>query len=540
MIAAVRTFGVARSTCAFPSCLEVSLLLSSVVRALLSDMNCLFDSCEYDLGKFVFCRRSSSFQFLGSVSCVVIVLFFWPRRDVTSSQCNHRSFFELHCFDRPVDWPFVPILLGVLTSTWFSLELRLVSSSRSHALISVASDFACCFLTLKEMASAATGNDSEALIALASALAAGETSVTLAYVDGFGSDLLSAVVAAITERPTAAARITELDLGGNHIDAALAPLLLPVLPALGGLSTLDLRDNRLGPEGWALLQPAIAKHCPRLTALDLSENQVWDKGARLVAVLLSTVRGLRSVSLSTNGLTPASIAPLLVGIGNGRGHLRALFLDYNALGDAGVVELCAGIASARLPVERIGLSDNGVGCRGAEAVALLLQAKGNAVAWLNLSVNQIGPVGAAALADALRSGTSRCRLEHLDLGNNPIGTAGAAALCGSLAAFPPTLALLDLCSCGLTNADFEAMRAQAALPGFSVRTVVWFNNPGVSLEIEQATEAAIRLSAQRLDEEANIARQGALARRNGFVLVGSVVAALGLLAVVANRWRNRL
>jgi uncharacterized protein (TIGR02996 family) len=123
-----------------------------------------------------------------------------------------------------------------------------------------------------------------------------------------------------------------LGLAGCGLDAAAAEALAAI--PFGGLTALDLRRNRLGPDGLRALAeaPGLASltalrlgwndvrdtgakalaaspHLTRLTALDLSHNNIGGPGLRALAAS-PNLAGLRELDLSANYVGPSSVEAL--------------------------------------------------------------------------------------------------------------------------------------------------------------------------------------------------------------------------------------
>jgi hypothetical protein len=105
--------------------------------------------------------------------------------------------------------------------------------------------------------------------------------------------------------------------------------------------------------------------------------------------------------------------------------IHHLSLSNNQLGNDGA-KMMANMLKNNTKIIHLDLNHNGIGPEGAKALASAIDANSNsAITYLNLSRNQIGDVGATGMANMLRSNT---KITHLDLKNNNIGDKGALAL----------------------------------------------------------------------------------------------------------------
>ena len=226
---------------------------------------------------------------------------------------------------------------------------------------------------------------------------------------------------------------------------------------IGGLTTLNLRSNKLSPEAVQALASAAA--LSKLRSLDLSDHHFADYGSNgaqraLDALLHSThLQRLTSLSWDHNHMDEEDLyrlirAPTLQGLdtltlrGNHislepretleplRGgvllpKLTWLDLSQNDLGDWGAAMLADPEADLLAGLARLDLSENSLGPEGAKALA---QSPHLArLTWLDLSHNRLGDEGAQALA---RSPHLR-QLHTLALSRNDIGPEGARALASS-------------------------------------------------------------------------------------------------------------
>jgi Ran GTPase-activating protein (RanGAP) involved in mRNA processing and transport len=167
---------------------------------------------------------------------------------------------------------------------------------------------------------------------------------------------------------------------------------------------------------------------PRLTALDLSENNIKPSRAKAFAKALVWLPSLRDLGARQIGLRTS-----MPEIG-----LRILNLNNNSIGDAGMEALAASLRYLpHLTTLKVGC--NNIRVEGAGALGAALRYVTD-LTVLDLSGNDIEDMGALAIAGALQYVP---RLRRLDLSLNGIKDAGALDIADSLH-HVPGLAILDL------------------------------------------------------------------------------------------------
>jgi Leucine-rich repeat (LRR) protein len=237
------------------------------------------------------------------------------------------------------------------------------------------------------------------------------------------------------------AQNTTLDLSSVGLTLLEADVVAG-LTSLTSLTSLNLQDNEIGPDGAQALQgftgltslilgmntigaegAQALKGLTRLTDLELGNCKIGDRGVQALAGLTS----LTSLGLGDNDISDEGAWPL-----SGLTNLTALSLFNNAISAKGAQALKGLTALTELDMH-----GNEIGSEGAQALKGL-----TALTWLDLSDNNIGDDG----VQALKGLTNLIRLElsgnsisdnglraltaltHLDLSGNEIGDDGAQAL----------------------------------------------------------------------------------------------------------------
>ncbi|KAL3921671.1 MAG: hypothetical protein SGPRY_004822 [Prymnesium sp.] len=211
---------------------------------------------------------------------------------------------------------------------------------------------------------------------------------------------------------------TAIDLSRNPLGAEVHVVLHTAAELGLRLSALRLAGVGLHAIGAATVIRSL-RFLPALTSLDLSDNPLTAKEARLV--------GGEGSSVSVDGSEPANsftieaieaLADLLNGTG-GQGEGRQLQLRSIRLCN---VQLCGGVAHAGQRVEAAGRYEP----RGAVALAAAIRSCSHPLTDLCLSANRLRDSEAASLAAALGERAREGLLLTLD--HNALSPAGLASL----------------------------------------------------------------------------------------------------------------
>lgn len=210
---------------------------------------------------------------------------------------------------------------------------------------------------------------------------------------------------------TAAPRLRALKLTRCQLQPAGVERLVGGLVHNGALTSLDLRNNALGPQGAASLASSLPRM--RLRRLNLAATAlcgvvVYPDGPDFSSHDTSGLAGL-CAALADSGVEELDLS---------RNHLEG---GHNACllgGLAAVLQLCGSAKLSELALERNGLNDESVGL-----LAAALSTFGGLTS-LSLAANDATAAGVEALGDAL----PRCAaLRTLDLEGNEFSARLSAA-----------------------------------------------------------------------------------------------------------------
>ena len=252
-----------------------------------------------------------------------------------------------------------------------------------------------------------------------------------------------------------------LDLNGAGVGDTILISLCKVISGLPTVDTLLLRDNRLTDDSLTPLLEAV-RELPRLTALDLSGNDMDDSAATLRDYLGSAYCKLRKLWLATADIDDFECADFMQDLTHNR-SLEIISLADNLIGDAENLNIVnpdlttGGEAIADMLQEnyklqeldvawnkirkdsakelgmalahnstltKLNLAYNAFQDEPAQFLGIALAANG-ALRELDLSYNAITPTAAMVIASAF---TSNSTLHKLDMSGNPLGRRGGEAL----------------------------------------------------------------------------------------------------------------
>uniref|UniRef100_H3B7W4 NLR family CARD domain containing 5 n=1 Tax=Latimeria chalumnae TaxID=7897 RepID=H3B7W4_LATCH len=229
--------------------------------------------------------------------------------------------------------------------------------------------------------------------------------------------------------------LLELELSHNDIGDKGTVLLSEILLGNPELRKLVLESSSITGSGIIQLTAALSQ-CSSIEEINLSRNEIDDKGAKELASILPQKTWLKKINLGSLILDDTGVYFLSRGLLN-MPFLQKLILSNNSITPDGGVQVAEALKNSSR-VEELNLSRNRIGDIGAERLADYLPAM-RKLRKLNLSQNNIGAAGGTKLAIAL----ANClHIEEIHLGMNCTGDESAVRLAEAL----PSLSHLKILS----------------------------------------------------------------------------------------------
>lgn len=319
------------------------------------------------------------------------------------------------------------------------------------------------------------------------------------------------------------AGVVAVDLSGNNITAEhCIELVRRYISKMVNLESLDLKDNKIGPQGAMVLFDALRENCPRLAFLDVNENAIQDEALYPLALLLQSAK-LRTLNVVTNHITPRGLPTLCDGV-VACPTLTELSLAFNLLGDEGGM-VVAQMLGNHPSLTALDLSDNRIGDAAAVAIAdAFILSHTSRLESLNLSVNHMGDLGFQALAEALTK-TNNKHFNALDLAcNDAVTDAGRAALVQAVPRMRCVFSI-DLTSCDLSDENAKDLTEAIRSSRTSVGVVEWYNNPRIQLATEKELYEAIEAKAATANARRSLNADGSLFLYAGVAATAAMVVA---------------
>ena len=220
--------------------------------------------------------------------------------------------------------------------------------------------------------------------------------------------------------------------------------LCEVLPRFAALRTLDLSENKIGPEGASALGEALKVNTVVTTLILWGNkiggegNKIGGEGAKAIAEALKVNAVLTSLDVGHNNFTEQAVLGI-VRVARQQDKITNLGLRGCNIGPIGAKEIADYIKFTAV-VTTLNLGCNSIGDEGAIAIAKALKVTA-VLTKLNLWNNSIGQKGDIAIAKALKVNAV---LTSLDLAGSPylagspffsgigIGDKGAKAIAEAL------------------------------------------------------------------------------------------------------------
>ncbi|XP_038843295.1 NACHT, LRR and PYD domains-containing protein 12-like [Salvelinus namaycush] len=214
-----------------------------------------------------------------------------------------------------------------------------------------------------------------------------------------------------------------------------------LLPVVKTCKRALLDGCELAYESCSTLASALQTPNSPLRELDLSYNDLKDRGVELLG-LTSPLCNIQTLVLACCKLTYESCETLASALQTPNSPLRELDLSYNDLGDRGVELLCVGLTSPLCNIETLVLGQCGLteGC--CSDLASVLSSPNSQLKQLELRDNDLQDSGVTLLSAGLED--PDCKLHTLGLSGCLVTEEGCAALSSALRSNPSHLKELDL------------------------------------------------------------------------------------------------
>ncbi|CAM4682972.1 unnamed protein product [Leuciscus chuanchicus] len=318
---------------------------------------------------------------------------------------------------------------------------------------------------------------------------------------GLRRDSCSALVAALKSNPS---HLKELDLSCNNIGNEAATWLVGLLPDCG-LETLRLSSCGITKEACAFLTSALSSKPCQLKKLDLSDNKLWDLGVGLFSGLLAnpncnieelrlercnfTFRScglsmehsrLTALDLSDNDVQDSGMKQLANSLKNPSCKLQKLRLSCCRLTEKGFSSLASALRSNPFSLKELDLSNNFPGCSGIMQLFTVLGEKSCALEKMCLDSCKLTPDMCGLVAKGLSQNFS---LKELNMSNNTLKDEGVRLLCLGLQEGSCALRNLKLSNCAFGDSCCEYLASVLSCQSVSVELDLSRNN--ISQEMEQ-------------------------------------------------------
>ena len=209
-------------------------------------------------------------------------------------------------------------------------------------------------------------------------------------------------------------QLTSLDISHISLEYKDGLLLAQLLERMTQLRTLKLCKNNLCSSTGMTSIASSLKNLSQLTILDIRDNRLWPRGARILASVLSELTNLKSLNICNNSIGKRG-AKYLVSSLSKLTQLVSLDISNNMIKDLGIILLAPAIVKFR-NLESLNIGGNWIEDSGATSFApfiiKLTKLRNFICDWNNISDE--GFITLRHSLEALK------RLTTLDFSNNNI------------------------------------------------------------------------------------------------------------------------
>ncbi|XP_050959859.1 NACHT, LRR and PYD domains-containing protein 12-like isoform X9 [Labeo rohita] len=246
--------------------------------------------------------------------------------------------------------------------------------------------------------------------------------------------------------------LRELNLSENKLQNRGAKILCDLLKdSQCKLERLRLRCCEMTDESCSAVTSALQSTPSHLRELDLSGNQL--EVENLGVLLRNPELKLEILALCGCSITEKQCLSLSSALRSNLSHLRELDLSENELKNTGVNHLCDVLKDSHCKLKTLRLGYCEITDEGCSALASALKSNPSHLRELNLSGNQLGDSGVKHLCDLLRN--LQCKLEKLELGKCSITEKQCLILILGLCSNPSHLRELNLSGNQMKNSGMN-------------------------------------------------------------------------------------
>ena len=178
---------------------------------------------------------------------------------------------------------------------------------------------------------------------------------------GQGSSYRLVVISDIADLDKMNSAVHHLKIHFGKTVVAQIDAIVRALSKITGLITLDLSENDIGPDGAAAIAPTL-KSMKALTTLNLRSNSIGVEGAQAISDAIKLIPKMMESRIDPN--RNIMIDNMMV--------LKILDLSQNQLGDKGVAALAQVLPFMR-KLHTLNLRSNNIGVEGAKAISDAIQ-----------------------------------------------------------------------------------------------------------------------------------------------------------------------
>ncbi|KAK2906718.1 hypothetical protein Q8A67_005703 [Cirrhinus molitorella] len=303
--------------------------------------------------------------------------------------------------------------------------------------------------------------------------------------------------------------LIELNMSKNNLqDSGIKKLCTGLRNIKCKLEIIKLSQCMLTEESCSVLASVLSSDSSSLKDLDLSNNNLWDSGVKLLSDGLKGNSKLKKLILANCGITEEGYKALASALRPNPSHLIELDLTGNDPGQSGVKELSdllqdpicqlkltflGAVADEAcqyltqivgknpLLLRELDLSECELGDTRVNQIAALLQDKHCKLKTLMLNNNSIREEDYAVLVSAFISNPSNLKGKKLDLSENKLGNSGVITISRLLQNSKCTLQILRLSNCSITEEGYKALAsALRSNPSHLTELDLTGNDPGQS------------------------------------------------------------